>query len=121
MTRVLSSKFASTTILLILGCSGAPENKSEVKLASFHANGENRIGLAISDDTLLDVDEILTRAGVNPRLVPRSMLELIEASPELWRVLREAAQRCRRRASVSLTRYAGRLFRMACAGEKSVS
>jgi 2-keto-4-pentenoate hydratase/2-oxohepta-3-ene-1,7-dioic acid hydratase in catechol pathway len=63
-----------------------------VKLASFHANGENRIGLAINHDTLVDVDEILTRAGVNPRFVPRSMLELIEASPELRDTLREAAQ-----------------------------
>jgi 2-keto-4-pentenoate hydratase/2-oxohepta-3-ene-1,7-dioic acid hydratase in catechol pathway len=64
-----------------------------VKLASFHANGENRIGLAIKHDALVDVDEILTRAGVDPRMVPRSMLELIEASPELWRSLREAARR----------------------------
>jgi 2-keto-4-pentenoate hydratase/2-oxohepta-3-ene-1,7-dioic acid hydratase in catechol pathway len=76
-----------------------------VKLASFHANGGNRIGLAINDETLVDVDEILTRAGVDPRLIPRSMLDLIEASPELWRPLRKAAQH----ASVDprgLTRYA---------------
>jgi 2-keto-4-pentenoate hydratase/2-oxohepta-3-ene-1,7-dioic acid hydratase in catechol pathway len=64
-----------------------------VKLASFHANGENRIGLAINHDALVDVDEILTLAGVDPRSVPRSMLELIEASPELWRSLRAAARR----------------------------
>ena len=64
-----------------------------MKLASFHANGENRIGLAINHDALVDVDEILTLAGVDPRSVPRSMLELIEASPELWRSLRAAARR----------------------------
>jgi 2-keto-4-pentenoate hydratase/2-oxohepta-3-ene-1,7-dioic acid hydratase in catechol pathway len=54
---------------------------------------------------LVDVDEMLTRAGVNARFVPRSMLELIEAGSELWDPLREAA----RRASVDtegLTRYA---------------
>jgi 2-keto-4-pentenoate hydratase/2-oxohepta-3-ene-1,7-dioic acid hydratase in catechol pathway len=76
-----------------------------VKLASFHANNEDRIGLAISDETLLDVGEILTRAGVDPRLVPRSMLDLIEASPERWHTWRETLQR----ASVDprgLTRYA---------------
>ena len=63
-----------------------------MKLASFHANGENRIGLAINHDTLVDVDEMLTRAGVNQRFVPRSMLELIEASPELRGTLRKAVQ-----------------------------
>jgi 2-keto-4-pentenoate hydratase/2-oxohepta-3-ene-1,7-dioic acid hydratase in catechol pathway len=76
-----------------------------VKLASFHANSEDRIGLAINDETLVDVGEILTRAGVDPRLVPRSMLDLIEANPELWHTWRETVQR----ASVDprgLTRYA---------------
>jgi 2-keto-4-pentenoate hydratase/2-oxohepta-3-ene-1,7-dioic acid hydratase in catechol pathway len=75
-----------------------------VKLASFQADGESRIGLAMNEGTLVDLFEILTRGGVNPRLVPRSMLELIEAGPELWRTLREAALR----ASVDprgLTRY----------------
>jgi 2-keto-4-pentenoate hydratase/2-oxohepta-3-ene-1,7-dioic acid hydratase in catechol pathway len=63
-----------------------------VKLASFHANGEDRIGLAMHDDSLVDVDELLTSAGVDPRRIPRSMLALIEAGTELWHTLREAAQ-----------------------------
>jgi 2-keto-4-pentenoate hydratase/2-oxohepta-3-ene-1,7-dioic acid hydratase in catechol pathway len=63
-----------------------------VKLASFHAEKRNRTGLAIDDQTLVDVDELLTRAGVNARVVPRSMLELIEAPPEIWQSFREAAR-----------------------------
>ena len=63
-----------------------------MKLASFHADGEDRIGLAINDETLADVGEILTRAGVDPRLVPRSMLDLIEASPERWHTWRKTVQ-----------------------------
>jgi 2-keto-4-pentenoate hydratase/2-oxohepta-3-ene-1,7-dioic acid hydratase in catechol pathway len=76
-----------------------------VKLASFRANSENRLGLAINDDTLVEVEEMLTRAGVNPRLIPRSMIELIEAGTEVWHALRAAAGG----ASVDLrrlTRYA---------------
>lgn len=64
-----------------------------MKLASFRANSENRIGLAIDNGVLLDINEMLARAGVDSRRAPRSMLELIEASSELWHTLREAARR----------------------------
>ena len=63
-----------------------------MKLASFHSNNEDRIGLSINDKTLVDVSELLTRAGVDSRLLPRSMLDLIEANPDLWDTLRGAAQ-----------------------------
>src|SRR5882762_11281888 len=62
-----------------------------VKLASFHADNQSRVGLAIDRHTIVDVGEMLTRAGVDLRAVPRSMLELIEAS-DLWQTLRDAAR-----------------------------
>jgi 2-keto-4-pentenoate hydratase/2-oxohepta-3-ene-1,7-dioic acid hydratase in catechol pathway len=64
-----------------------------VKLASFRAKGENRVGLAVDNQTLVDVEEVFGRAGVSPRSVPRSMLELIEAGPELTGILRDVAAR----------------------------
>jgi len=63
-----------------------------VKLASFHADNQSRVGLAIDRHTIVDVGEMLTRAGVDLRALPRSMLELIEASDDLWQTLRDAAR-----------------------------
>jgi len=75
-----------------------------VRLASFHADNQSRIGLALDDHTIVDVAEMLTRAGVEARLIPRSMLELIEANAELSKSFRDAAQEAVS-ASRGLTRY----------------
>jgi 2-keto-4-pentenoate hydratase/2-oxohepta-3-ene-1,7-dioic acid hydratase in catechol pathway len=54
-----------------------------MKLASFHADGRDRIGFAIDDATIGDLAAVLTRAGLSGELEPRTLLELIEAGPDV--------------------------------------
>ena len=75
-----------------------------MRLASFIANGENHIGIAISDEVMLDIGEVLSQSGVSAKLIPRSMLEFVEAGDELWNTLNNMTRQALANFA-DLTRY----------------
>jgi len=62
-----------------------------MKLASFHADGSNRIGFALDDENIVDLSHVWQRAGMQEAERPRTLLELIEGGPNAWAALRRAA------------------------------
>lgn len=60
-----------------------------MKLASFHAEGRDRIGIACDDDALADIADVLHAAGA-PQTAPVEMLELIRAGSSFLGTLRAA-------------------------------
>jgi len=55
------------------------EGESQVKLASFAFQGKERIGVAISDDTLVDLADAAAHVGRGPDDAPADMIALIES------------------------------------------
>jgi 2-keto-4-pentenoate hydratase/2-oxohepta-3-ene-1,7-dioic acid hydratase in catechol pathway len=63
-----------------------------VKLASFSAAGQDRLGVELRDGRLLDLAAAMLRNGVDAAAVPRSMLELIEGGSSVWELVRAVAE-----------------------------
>ena len=59
-----------------------------MKLASYHVEGRDCIGVAVDKSTIADLSSILETAGPH---TPRSVLELIESGPAVWEEVRRAA------------------------------
>ncbi len=62
-----------------------------MKLASFRIDGIDRIGLAVDEHCLVDLGALLMREGMSEDIAPRTMLDLIEAGPGMWKSLNAAA------------------------------
>jgi 2-keto-4-pentenoate hydratase/2-oxohepta-3-ene-1,7-dioic acid hydratase in catechol pathway len=67
-----------------------------VKLASFAFMGEERIGLALTEDTLIDLADAARHVGRGPDEIPRDMIDLIERGDEGHALLQDLADALRR-------------------------
>jgi 2-keto-4-pentenoate hydratase/2-oxohepta-3-ene-1,7-dioic acid hydratase in catechol pathway len=66
-----------------------------LKLASFAFQGRERIGVALSDDTLIDLADAARHVGRGPDDIPRDMMALIESGEEGASLLRDVADALR--------------------------
>lgn len=72
-----------------------------MRLASFRAEGRERIGFALDDGTLVDViDALDTSEGASAEPAPADMISLIASGPEIMERLGRAARACAQGARV---------------------